>query len=68
MEQQKFIRCPKYTYQKLPFQIKLQIVHKVTNGQISVNHSAVAIFIYSISVVPDWEGFLVMKKSEKFKP
>ena len=31
---------PKYTYQKLPFQIKLQIVHKVTNGQISINHAA----------------------------
>ena len=40
MEQQKFIRCPKYTYQKLPFQIKLEIVRKVTNGQISVNHAA----------------------------
>lgn len=40
MEQQKFNRCPKYTYQKLPFQIKLQIVQKVTNGQISVNHAS----------------------------
>jgi len=40
MEQQKLIRSPKYTYQKLPFQIKLQIVHKVTNGQISINHAA----------------------------
>ncbi|WP_228399653.1 helix-turn-helix domain-containing protein [Chryseobacterium sp. VAUSW3] len=40
MEQQKFIRCQKYTYQKLPFQIKLQIVQKVTNGQISINHAA----------------------------
>ena len=40
MEPQKFIRCPKYTYQKLPFQIKLEIVRKVTNGQISVNHAA----------------------------
>lgn len=40
MEQQKFTRCPKYTYQKLPFQIKLKIVQKVTNGQISVNHAS----------------------------
>lgn len=40
MEQQKFIRCPKYTYQKLPFQIKLEIVRKITNGQISVNHAS----------------------------
>lgn len=40
MEQEKFSRCPKYTYQKLPFQIKLEIVRKVTNGQISVNHAS----------------------------
>lgn len=40
MQQQKFNRCPKYTYQKLSFQVKLEIVQKVTNGQISVNHAA----------------------------
>ncbi len=40
MKSEKFSRCPKYTYQKLPFQIKLKIVRKVTNGQISVNHAS----------------------------
>ena len=53
MEQQKFIGCPKYTYKKLPFQIKLQIVHKVTNGQISINHAA-KIYGISRSTIDYW--------------
>ena len=32
--------CRKNSYQKVSFQVKLEIVQRVNNGQISVNHAA----------------------------
>lgn len=32
--------CRKNSYQKISFQVKLEIVQRVNNGQISVNHAA----------------------------
>ena len=38
--------CPKKTYQKISIDLKLTIIDKIHNGQISVNHAAE---IYNIS-------------------
>jgi len=40
MEQKENQPCRKKEYQKVSFELKLQIVEKVTNGQISINHAA----------------------------
>ncbi|MFD0931409.1 helix-turn-helix domain-containing protein [Psychroflexus salinarum] len=32
--------CPKKEYQKLSFELKLMIIDKIQNGQISINHAA----------------------------
>ncbi|MFD0932514.1 helix-turn-helix domain-containing protein [Psychroflexus salinarum] len=32
--------CPKKKYQKLSFELKLMIIDKIQNGQISINHAA----------------------------
>ena len=38
--------CPKKSYQKVSFDLKLTIIDKIHNGQISVNHAA---SVYNIS-------------------
>jgi transposase-like protein len=38
--------CPKKEYQKVSFDLKLSIINKITNGQISVNHASE---VYNIS-------------------
>ena len=38
--------CPKKDYQKVSFDLKLSIIDKIHNGQISVNHAAE---VYNIS-------------------
>lgn len=42
----KITACPKKEYQKLSFDLKLTIIDKIQNGQISVNHAAQ---VYAIS-------------------
>jgi transposase-like protein len=46
MTQNKTEDCPKKQYQKVSFDLKLTIVDKIHNGQISVNHAA---SVYNIS-------------------
>ena len=43
---QKTKLCPKKGYQKVSFDLKLIIIDKISNGQISVNHAAQ---VYNIS-------------------
>ncbi len=38
--------CPKNQYQKISFDLKLSIIDKIHNGQISINHAAE---VYNIS-------------------
>ena len=38
--------CPKKSYQKISFNLKLTIIDKIQNGQISVNHASE---VYNIS-------------------
>lgn len=38
--------CPKKEYQKVSFDLKLSIIDKISNGQISINHAAE---VYNIS-------------------
>jgi transposase-like protein len=46
MTQNKANDCPKKQYQKVSFDLKLTIIDKIYNGQISVNHAA---SVYNIS-------------------
>jgi transposase-like protein len=46
MTQNKTADCPKKQYQKVSFDLKLTIIDKIYNGQISVNHAA---SVYNIS-------------------
>jgi transposase-like protein len=52
--------CPKKTYQKISFDLKLTIIDKIHNGQISVNHAA-EIYNISRSSINYW-----MKKLSSF--
>lgn len=46
MTHQKTADCPKKQYQKVSFNLKLTIIDKIHNGQISVSHAA---SVYNIS-------------------
>ena len=46
MTQNKIVPCRKKEYQKLGFELKLSIIDKIHNGQISVNHASE---VYNIS-------------------
>ena len=46
MTQHKTGDCPKKEYQKVSFDLKLSIIDKIHNGQISINHAAE---VYNIS-------------------
>lgn len=52
--------CPKKEYQKLSFDLKLTIIDKIQNGQISVNHAA-KVYAISRSSINYW-----MKKLSTF--
>lgn len=45
--------CPKKTYQKVSFDIKLSVIDKIANGQISINHAA-AVYNISRSSITYW--------------
>lgn len=53
MESEENLHCRKKEYQKLSYALKLIIVEKVCNGQISVNHAA-KIYNVSRSAVDYW--------------
>ena len=52
--------CPKKDYQKVAFDLKLIIIDKITNGQISVRHAA-EVYGFSRSSINYW-----MKKLSNF--
>ncbi|WP_298504617.1 helix-turn-helix domain-containing protein [uncultured Maribacter sp.] len=40
MEENKKAPCPKKTYKKVGFELKLLIIDQIHNGQISINHAS----------------------------
>ena len=53
MTQSKLADCRKKQYQKVSFDLKLTIIDKIHNGQISVNHAA-AVYNISRSSITYW--------------
>ncbi len=45
--------CPKKEYQKVSFDLKLSIIDKILNGQISINHAS-AVYNISRSSITYW--------------
>ena len=46
MEPQKNLPCPKKEYQKVSYELKLSIIDRISNGQISINHASK---VYNVS-------------------
>lgn len=61
MAQNKKADCPKKEYQKVSFDLKLSIIDKIHNGQISINHAA-EVYSISRSSISYW-----MKKLSSFE-
>jgi transposase-like protein len=57
----KQVACPKKHYQKVSFDLKLIIIDKITNGQISVRHAS-EVYNISRSAINYW-----MKKLRNFE-
>lgn len=59
--------CPKKVYQKVSFDLKLTIIDKINNGQISINH-ATKVYNISRSSIDYWmkklSTFAQMKKGK----
>ena len=57
----KKVTCPKKEYQKVSFQLKLSVIDKIHNGQISINHAS-EVYQISRSSITYW-----MKKLSSFE-